>query len=105
MEKALDTPAHIYYKYEGVSPAGSHKPNTSVPQAFYNAAQVIDKVTTEASRMVKDPRYAYYDFESQFNRAGYNLLGDKQFDAALFVFDMNVKLFPNSPNAWLTDWT
>lgn len=36
LEKALDTPAHIYYKYEGVSPAGSHKPNTAVPQAFYN---------------------------------------------------------------------
>ena len=38
LEKALDTPARIYYKYEGVSPAGSHKPNTAVPQAFYNAA-------------------------------------------------------------------
>ena len=36
LEKALDTPAHIYYKYEGVSPVGSHKPNTAVPQAYYN---------------------------------------------------------------------
>ena len=36
LERALDTPAHIYYKYEGVSPAGSHKPNTAIPQAFYN---------------------------------------------------------------------
>ena len=36
LERALDTPAHIYYKYEGVSPAGSHKPNTAVAQAFYN---------------------------------------------------------------------
>ena len=36
LEKALDTPAKIYYKYEGVSPAGSHKPNTAIPQAFYN---------------------------------------------------------------------
>src|SRR5664279_2629458 len=36
LEQALDTPAHIYYKNEGVSPAGSHKPNTAVPQAFYN---------------------------------------------------------------------
>src|ERR1035438_6310908 len=35
LEKALDTPAHIYYKYEGTSPAGSHKPNTAVPQAYY----------------------------------------------------------------------
>ena len=36
LEKALDTPAHIYYKYEGTSPAGSHKPNTAVAQAYYN---------------------------------------------------------------------
>ena len=36
LEKALNTPAHIYYKYEGASPAGSHKPNTAVPQAYYN---------------------------------------------------------------------
>jgi tryptophan synthase beta chain len=36
LEQALDTPARIYYKYEGVSPAGSHKPNTAIPQAFYN---------------------------------------------------------------------
>src|SRR6266540_4839406 len=36
LEKALGTPAKIYYKYEGVSPAGSHKPNTAVPQAYYN---------------------------------------------------------------------
>ncbi|MCP4434686.1 MAG: TrpB-like pyridoxal phosphate-dependent enzyme [Actinomycetia bacterium] len=47
LEKALGTPAHIYYKYEGVSPAGSHKPNTSVPQAFYNAEEGVTKLTTE----------------------------------------------------------
>ncbi len=47
LEKALDTPAKIYYKYEGVSPAGSHKPNTSVPQAYYNKAEGITKLTTE----------------------------------------------------------
>ena len=47
LEKALGTPARIYYKYEGVSPAGSHKPNTAVPQAFYNAKAGIKKVTTE----------------------------------------------------------
>ncbi|MEZ4990493.1 MAG: tetratricopeptide repeat protein [Saprospiraceae bacterium] len=60
----------------------------------------IEKVTSESARLVHDPLYAYYDFEAQFNRAGYNLLGDKQFDAALFVFDMTAKLFPHSPNAW-----
>jgi tryptophan synthase beta chain len=47
LEQALDTPARIYYKYEGVSPAGSHKPNTAVPQAYYNAAEGIRKLTTE----------------------------------------------------------
>jgi len=47
LEKALDTPARIYYKYEGGSPAGSHKPNTSVPQAFYNAQEGVKKLTTE----------------------------------------------------------
>jgi tryptophan synthase beta chain len=47
LEKALDTPAHIYYKYEGVSPAGSHKPNTSVPQAYYNKQAGIKRIATE----------------------------------------------------------
>ena len=47
LEKALGTPARIYYKYEGGSPAGSHKPNTAVPQAYYNAAEGIKKLTTE----------------------------------------------------------
>ena len=47
LEKALGTPARIYYKYEGVSPAGSHKPNTAVPQAFYNAKDGVRKLTTE----------------------------------------------------------
>jgi tryptophan synthase beta chain len=47
LEKALGTPAKIYYKYEGVSPAGSHKPNTAIPQAWYNAQAGIKKLTTE----------------------------------------------------------
>ncbi len=47
LEKALDTPAHIYYKYEGVSPSGSHKPNTAVAQAFYNAQEGVKKLSTE----------------------------------------------------------
>ncbi|MCY3849586.1 MAG: TrpB-like pyridoxal phosphate-dependent enzyme [Acidimicrobiaceae bacterium] len=47
LEKALDTPAKIFYKYEGVSPAGSHKPNTAVPQAYYNSAEGVAKLTTE----------------------------------------------------------
>ena len=47
LEKALDTPAHIYFKNESVSPAGSHKPNTALPQAYYNARQGIKHLTTE----------------------------------------------------------
>ncbi|GAB4247475.1 MAG: TrpB-like pyridoxal phosphate-dependent enzyme [Thermoleophilia bacterium] len=46
-EKALGTPAKIYFKYEGVSPAGSHKPNTSVPQAYYNKKDGTKRLTTE----------------------------------------------------------
>src|SRR6476469_589240 len=47
LEQALGTPARIYYKYEGVSPAGSHKPNTAVPQVYYNAKAGVKKLTTE----------------------------------------------------------
>ncbi len=47
LERALDTPAHIYYKYEGVSPAGSHKLNTAIAQAYFNKAEGIKRLTTE----------------------------------------------------------
>jgi len=47
LEKALDTPARIYYKYEGTSPPGSHKPNTSVAQAYYNKKEGVKRITTE----------------------------------------------------------
>jgi tryptophan synthase beta chain len=47
LERALDTPAHIYYKYEGVSPAGSHKPNTAIAQAFYNREAGTKRIATE----------------------------------------------------------
>ena len=47
LEKALDTPAHIYYKYEGVSPAGSHKMNTAVPQVYYNKLEGTKHISTE----------------------------------------------------------
>ncbi len=47
LERELDTPARIYYKYEGVSPAGSHKPNTAVAQAFYNREAGVRKLSTE----------------------------------------------------------
>jgi len=47
LEKALETPAKIYYKYEGVSPAGSHKPNTAVAQAYYNKKEGVKRIATE----------------------------------------------------------
>ena len=47
LEKILETPAHIYYKYEGVSPVGSHKPNTAIPQAFYASQEGVRGFTTE----------------------------------------------------------
>jgi tryptophan synthase beta chain len=47
LEAALDTPAHIYYKYEGVSPAGSHKPNTALAQAFFNKQEGVKRIATE----------------------------------------------------------
>ncbi len=47
LEKALDTPAKIFYKYEGVSPAGSHKPNTAIAQAYYNKMEGVKRLTTE----------------------------------------------------------
>ena len=47
LEKALETPARIYYKYEGVSPTGSHKPNTAVAQAYYNKQEGVTRLTTE----------------------------------------------------------
>jgi tryptophan synthase beta chain len=47
LEKALDTPAHIYFKYEGTSPVGSHKPNTAVAQAYYNKQEGVKRLTTE----------------------------------------------------------
>jgi len=47
LEEYLKTPARIYYKYEGVSPPGSHKPNTAIPQAFYNMKEGVERLTTE----------------------------------------------------------
>ena len=47
LERALDTPAHIYYKYEGVSPAGSHKPNSAIPQAYENKQAGVERLATE----------------------------------------------------------
>jgi tetratricopeptide (TPR) repeat protein len=60
----------------------------------------MDEVEKEATKMVADPKYRYYNFETKFNDAGYNMLNGNQTDAALFVFQLNTKLFPKSANAW-----
>jgi tetratricopeptide (TPR) repeat protein len=60
----------------------------------------MDEVEKEATKMVADPKYRYYNFETKFNDAGYNMLNGNQTDAALFVFQLNTKLFPESANAW-----
>ena len=54
LEKALKTPAKIYYKYEGTSPAGSHKPNTAVPQAYYNMKEGTERLATRLEQASGD---------------------------------------------------
>ena len=74
LEQALGTPARIYYKYEGVSPAGSHKPNTSVPQAYYNAQEGVRKLTTETGAGQWGTALAFacalYDLECEIWQVG-----------------------------------
>jgi tryptophan synthase beta chain len=74
LEKALGTPARIYYKYEGVSPAGSHKPNTAVPQAYYNAKDGIKKLVTETGAGQWGTALAFacalYDMECEVFQVG-----------------------------------
>ncbi len=57
-------------------------------------------LATEAQRLVQDPAYKFFDFEAEFNKAGYQLLASSQFEGALYVFEMNTRLFPESANTW-----
>jgi len=59
-----------------------------------------DQVESEARKMVADPRYKYVDFEGNINRSGYDLLNAKQTEAALYVFTLNTRLYPESANTW-----
>ena len=61
LEKALKTPAKIYYKYEGVSPAGSHKPNTAIAQAYYNKIAGIKRLATETGAVSGDVPWRWQD--------------------------------------------
>src|SRR5215204_2819640 len=60
----------------------------------------LDQVEAEARKMATDPKYRYVKFEQKINQAGYDLLNSKQLDQALYVFDLNTKLYPKSANAW-----
>lgn len=60
----------------------------------------VDKIQSEAQRLINDPRYRYFPFEDQFNREGYRMLGNQEYEPAIFVFTMNTELFPESANTW-----
>ncbi|HET6768375.1 MAG TPA: tetratricopeptide repeat protein, partial [Chitinophagaceae bacterium] len=60
----------------------------------------LDQVEAEAKRMTGDPKYQYVNFEQKFNQAGYDLMNSKQMESALFVFQLNTKLYPKSANTW-----
>jgi tetratricopeptide (TPR) repeat protein len=63
-------------------------------------AKRYEELETEVVRMVKDPSYKFFKFEQEFNKAGYNMLGSGQTEGAIYVFQLNSKLFPESANAW-----
>lgn len=73
-------------------------PMTHLEQLF-NSRQ-LDKVKSEATRMVKDPLYRFVNFEQEFNEKGYQLMNRNQLEPALYVFQLNTELFPQSANAW-----
>jgi len=63
-------------------------------------AKKLDELKAEAVKMVADPRYRFINFENEFNQNGYNLLNSGQMEAALYVFQLNTDLFPESANTW-----
>ncbi|MGB5692464.1 MAG: tetratricopeptide repeat protein, partial [Flavobacteriaceae bacterium] len=66
---------------------------------LYTAGK-FEEVQSEALRMVKDPAYKFYDFEGEFNSAGYQLLDANDLEGAIGVFGMNAEFFPDSANTW-----
>lgn len=73
------------------------------PMAYFTElflANKVDLLQAEAKRMVNDPVYRFFDFNSEFNRVGYDLIGKNQLEPAIFVFQLNTQLFPDSANAW-----
>ena len=60
----------------------------------------MEELKADATKMIQDPKYRFFDFEGEFNKTGYRLLGRDQFEEAIFVFQMTADAFPDSPNAW-----
>ena len=99
LEKLLGTPARIYYKYEGVSPAGSHKPNTAVPQAYYNAKSGVTKVTTETGAGQWGTALAFacaqYDLECEVWQVGASYDGKPYRRSVMETFGATVHRSPS----------
>jgi tryptophan synthase beta chain len=101
LEKALDTPAKIYYKYEGVSPSGSHKPNTSVPQAYYNKQEGIKRITTEtgAGQWGSALAFACNHFDIECEVYMVRLSYDHKPYRKIMMNTWGAKVFPSPSNA------
>ena len=101
LEKALDTPAKIYYKYEGVSPSGSHKPNTSVPQAYYNKKEGIKRITTEtgAGQWGSALAFACNHFDIECEVYMVRLSYDHKPYRKIMMNTWGAKVFPSPSNA------
>ncbi len=99
LERKLGTPARIYYKYEGVSPAGSHKVNTSVPQAYYNKINGINRLTTETGAGQWGTALAYacslFDMECEVWQVGASFDGKPQRRTLIEVFGGKVHRSPS----------
>lgn len=73
------------------------------PMAYFTElymANKLDVLEAEAEKMAKDPKYRFFDFEGELNRTGYNLLNRQQLEPAIYVFQLNTRLFPGSANTW-----
>ncbi len=73
-------------------------PMSSLRELFM--AGKLDEVEAEAKKMVAEPKYRYINFETKINDAGYNMINGDKMDAAIYIFQLNTKLFPKSANAW-----
>ena len=101
LEKALDTPAKIYYKYEGTSPSGSHKPNTAVPQAYYNKKEGIKRITTEtgAGQWGSALAFACNHFDMECEVYMVRLSYDHKPYRKVMMNTWGAKVFPSPSNA------